>query len=491
MKKCLLYSAIAVFFAVSCEIENDNQINQVEDDVTTITLGIDSGATKTNLQGTVNLVWSAGDELSVDTKTVGQKTFTLQGVGGTSSGVFSCPGTFSLGDACTTFYPASLAPSYHDDNWYVTLPSAIDWSEDGVKAPMYGWINKSVDPYDYMVMMTGVLKLDVYNIPATATKLVYTTQDQKVSGEFVFDSPFYLSTSADAVNKSITVSFPAGESMRSFFIPVPAGTYTAGSTIELYDDTDTRLVKRTAPALSVNAGTIKYLPAINCESAGSSSNVYSNLSGFDVANWAYTGIDYDFSGAKEGDLIKFTVTLDAKVEETTCTYWQINISNNIEGWPKLFAFDIPSGSTEYYFRLNSTVAEAMRSVTSIVLSGYGVTVSSIDIIPAAAEMVIWKGSKSCGSSGDNLLAEGLTGTAFWSSLSAGKIMTVYYTIDDSGGYISYCTNYPTWSNMSTFNPSADTNAIALKLSSDNVTAIKANGLAIQGKNVTFSKITLR
>lgn len=494
----------AAFFAliiVGCsKADNEKNYETTDDGVTFINLGVEQSVTKTSLTGTVDILWSAGDQIAVDTYSDGMKTFTLVDGEGTASGTFSYPGTVTVTGGeygRTTFYPASMDPVYNggDEKWHITLPDEYTWSEQGIKAPMYTWIGKS---YDYLKMMGGVLKVDAYNIPSDADKLVFTTSNQKVSGEFAFDGTD-IDTSDDDVNKTITISFTAGAlSSRTFFIPVPVGNYTAGATIQLKDSGNNVLKNKTAPALSVARGEIKYLPAIDCNAARASSNIFSGSHNTDY--YVSEKVEFDFSGVQEGDIIRFTFTENSAVVDAANSganakdpvdSWAIQFSD--PSWAALFNIGLISGHTTHDFYVTSSMATALSSLEYVYLSGYAVTVTSIDLIPAKPETVLWVGSVCLGTgwSWDTTLSDsnGISNASFWSTLASGKILTIHYT-PESAGDISLCKNSP-WSTIITTRTNTYTTALPITLTSGYVTEIKAGGIAIQGTNVTVTKITLK
>ena len=130
------------------------------------------------------------------------------------------------------------------------------------------------DPSDPIALkhLGAVVKFDVYDIPATATKFVFTATGMNISGDFTYDksdaSPA-IETSAGA-NNTVTITFSAGSmSSASFYIPVPAGTYSSGFSVALKDDLDVSLLTKTrSSSFTVARGQYSMQSAIGCNTSG-------------------------------------------------------------------------------------------------------------------------------------------------------------------------------------------------------------------------------
>ena len=454
---------------------------------TSITVEIDNMATKTDLAGTVNIMWSAGDEISVTT-TTGFKTFALEGAGGSNTGTFSIAEDVEVSTSALSFYPASMFPNWQgDEKCHVTLPDNYTWTASGIQAPMYAWLNQS---WDKFALLTSVLKVDIYNIPATADKLVFTTKNEKVSGDFAFNSACLTNETPAASGKTITIGFTAGEaSTRSFYIPIPQGTYTAGASIQIMNG-ETELLKKTIPSsITIAASSITYLPPINCVASGSLTNVWTGS--HDVQHYSSTTFASGGITCSKGGILRFTFSLDNTVGGESNTYWQLWFGYNTP-WTEILTFGIPSGISQCDLILDETQAANLTSHTEWAISGHGVTLTQVDYIPAKAETILWTGSVDFGNWANNFNEAGLNSAAIWSNLSTGKQLSIYYTPSASSGelHIKTASGWTDITGLST-NTASGSNHITFTLTSTQVEAIQTAGIVMQGSNITITKVTLR
>ena len=493
MKKLLFAFAVAATVIPACNKVSEEVVPASQK--TSITVGIGDPATKTQLNGTVELLWSAGDAILVQDNTYAYKTFTLEGAGGTATGTFSINEEVTImsgDDGAQSFYPETLSPAYIAPSTHVTLPDTYTWSEAGVKAPMYAWLNKTT-PWDYFKMLTSVIKVDIYNIPATASKLVFTSKGEVVSGDYVFPYDCIPVVPGDS-NKSITITFTAGEKAnRTFFIPVPYGSYTAGATFELKNSSDVQLAKKSAPAFTVAKESISYFPAINL-GASVITTIWDGP--IDCTAWGNWNDKWglDLSSLKAGDCIRYNVTLDGGE-----SYWQMRPQFYTSDWNALVGlFKLYDGQTCLDIPLTAEFAAAMNTSGGMSVQGINVTVSSVQIVPQQSEMILWTGSHSLGNWDNTLIAAGLNSAGMWASLTAGKTLSVYFKDSDSrvGDYgqfqIKKASDYSGISGL-TMGLAEESNQSVRRftLTAGQVTAIKESGILIQGIDLDITKITLR
>lgn len=503
MKKIIILSTIIAAMSIaSCQKPED--ASPVSPARTDISFSLSDNQTKTNLVGVNTLVWSNGDALSIyDSESSSYKTFTLSSGAGTNEATFSIAESVTIGNSATAFYPETMTPGY-DTYYTVKLPASYTWSDSGVKAPMIGWVNQT-DPY--MSMMTGVIKIDVYNIPSSAKKLVFKTLNgKKVSGSFTLvstedDTKNTIATVATetAADQMITIDFSTEEyaASRTFFIPVPSGEYTFSVQMLASADAaiDGTLKKLTVSTLSVAAKKIVYAPAI---SFGSYSYTLLNSNTEKNAWDAISFTNNDLSTATGGAY----TTWDALPEGTRIKVTHSDVSGEI-----LFQ-DNDSWSTRHLCKLSETgVTETTFRASSFcslkgalnIKANVGITFSKVEILSPAAEKVIWVGARS----GD---VSDLTVGAYFSGISAGKILTVYYTeraAKDTWAnlYFKDKTNWKWYFNGSHHSLGAGVEdcasfTIAESVSGEDdatfnpVSILSSGGLYI-GSDLTITKITLR
>lgn len=503
MKKLFFVLSTAVVTLVACNKENQGIVPDVKK--TTITVGIDAPETKTELTGTVSLLWSAGDAILISNTAGVLKTFTLEGPGGSATGTFSINEEVEIQggvNGAQSYYPETLAPTWNGDEekWHVTLPAEYTWSESGVKAPMYAWLNKD-EPWDCFKLMTSVLKVDVYNIPAAASKLVFTANSEKLSGDFVF--PYdCIPVLAGSDNKSITISFPAGDKTdRTFFIPVPYGSYSAGATIALKNSADAVLFYKTAPAFVVTKENITYFPSINFSAQKTKMTVWEGSKNVGESAWEDFALPMDldlWASLPVGTEVTVYLTKTNGAEyaqmKPACQY------TSSWTWVKLEdEAEVTGETTQRTFTLTSThLGYLTNDCQSFLISGQNFTLTKVEVTLPKPERVIWTGSADLGDWSLDIGND--IPTSFWKNLPSGGIVTIYFTengsvADDAWSQVHfYAKTSPDWTDLgynSYQKASGHRSYCCVPLSAEGIASIKANGAAIKGFGLTVTKVTLR
>jgi len=490
MRKTMIFAGfLAIVAIVACQKEAD--ILPVDEGKTTLHFGI-GDATKTVHTGAVEMLWADGDDISVDTP-AGFKTFALVDGQGSADGTFQINQTVTVNADATSVYPASLAPAWVDDKLSMTLPASYDWAEGAVKAPMIAWLNNA---YPYFHLLGGVVKVDVYGVPASATKLVVTTNNQNVSGTFIMQANNTIATSA-GTNNTLTLNFTAGTaSNMTFYVPLPVGTYT-NITFSVQSATETfKTVK--ASSITVARDQLVFAPALTF---GAAAKVTLVDTAMDCTSWSKwnqkDGVNT--SVLEVGGRLRFNVT-----EGDLDAYWQLKpyYADAEWQWVPFNPYDyntygLTPGQTAFDIPLNETVVTALRERNSIVLQGYNVTVNSIEYIPAV-ETVLWEGEHELGDWSNSFDVQGLNTAGFWSGLKAGKELSIYF-FESPLPAIDYCQFFVQkksgYDNIDGLMFNAGTNlyqtVYSYTLTADQVSAIKESGIVINGKKITITKITLR
>ena len=278
-----------------------------------------------------------------------------------------------------------------------------------------------------MSMLTGVIKVDIVNIPSSSKKLLFKTlNDKKVSGTF-----HLISTDGDTKNtiatedaatpseQCVTIDFSAASysNARTFFIPVPAGSYTFS--VQMLDSGDNpidgTLRKLTASTLGVSAKSVAYVPAI---SLGSFSYTLLNS---DTAKDAWGAIDFsdsDLDTATSGAYASWTDLPEGTRIKVTHSVSSGDLYYQDNSWGTSHVCKL-SGTGVTETTLTAYVLNSLNGTLHI-KSGAALTYSKVEILSPAAEKVLWVGANSS-EFGD--LAVG----SYFTGIGAGKILTVYYT----------------------------------------------------------------
>lgn len=493
-KMVLITTAILGMVIVACQKQSKEADTPARTD---IAFRLEDPATKTDLTNVKKLLWSEGDKISVDTDS-GYKTFTLSSGAGTQNAVFSIDEAVTVDKYALAFYPDGMNPG-PNDNKHVTLPDVYTWSASGIQAPMVGWLNQQ---YPYMSMMTGVIKVDIVNIPTSSKKLVFKTLNgQKVSGTFDLTNDNTIETDATATlsEQCITIDFSAASysNARTFFIPVPDGSYTFS--LQMLDSSDKpvagTLRKLTKSSLTVSAQSVAYVPAI---SLGSFSYTLLNS---DKEKGAWNAISFSDSDLK-------TATSDAYASWTDLPEGtRIKVTHSVASGDLYYQDN--SWVTRHVCKLSGTgvtettlTADALSSLngTLHIKSGVALTYSKVEILSPAAEKVLWVGSNSS-EVGD------LAVSSYFPGISEGDILTVYYTENaDKDAWVSLqCKETSNWkwyfdlSHHSLGPGVKDCVSITVKQSVigeknevfNVVSILSTGGLYVGCGGLTITKITLR
>ena len=192
--------------------------------------------------------WTAADAISVYTTKGAFRTFTLTGGDGTASGVFT--GDFTDETTSTlAVYPASESHSLSGNALTLHLDDSYTWSEDlNSHAPMMAVIaSEGAESFSFK-HLGGILKVSFSNVPATATKFVFTAEGRKVSGDFavadITEENAVIATAASEEGNTVTINIPKASAEMAFYVPLPTGTYP-GFSVELFDAAGNPLVMKT------------------------------------------------------------------------------------------------------------------------------------------------------------------------------------------------------------------------------------------------------
>lgn len=420
MKKIVfITTAILGMVIVACQKQSEQTEKLARTD---IAFRLEDPATKTDLTGVKTLLWSAGDKISVNTSS-GYKTFTLSSGAGTQNAVFSINEEVTVGEYAMAYYPDGMHPGY-DSYSYVTLPAEYTWSASGIQAPMVGWLNQT---YPYMSMLTGVIKVDIVNIPSSSKKLLFKTLNgKKVSGTFhlistegATQNTIATEDTATPSEQCVTIDFSAASysNARTFFIPVPAGSYTFSVQMLDSDDNpiDGTLRKLTASTLGVSAKSVAYVPAI---SLGSFSytllNSVTAKGAWDAINFS----DSDLNTATSGAYASWTALPEGTRIKVTHSVASGDLYYQDNSWGTSHVCKLSgTGVTE-----TTLTADALNSLSGTlrIKSGAALTYSKVEILSPAAEKVLWIGESST-NVGD------LAVSTYFTGIAAGNILTVYYT----------------------------------------------------------------
>ena len=264
MKKMYyLLAAVAVLAVAGCAKEKE-----LTPASNTVKLHATVGDTDTriSIDNAYAYAFQSGDKISVLTDG-GQPVEFTAADGGTS---VDFNGTMGTGEAIGSYamYPASENHMADGDEILFSLNEELTWAADVSNMPMLGKIDEGAVTFK---AVGGVLKLIVYNIPATAAYLQFTATNKQISGEFTIadasvDSPVIETANKSGSNDTMFIDFSENYSTNKvFYIPLPTGTID-GFTISFLDSDFVDITgasKTTTANLNVTRNKIIIAPALN------------------------------------------------------------------------------------------------------------------------------------------------------------------------------------------------------------------------------------
>ena len=253
MKKTFVFLALAAVSLAACTREELNPEEHHPVVKTILTVG--TAQTKTTLGDAVDgqrqLYWANNDEINVNGCTSGKLT-------GLAANTTSA--SFSFDDELTAPYKALYPASIYKDATTVTLPHNA-----GNQVIPLGGVSASttfsLSPLTSMLLLK--IKLAASE-PDTdhITLIEVSTTDTRMSGEFTLDEDCTTLTpaaspSGDDLKVQITGNWTLAADATSFFVPVPAGTYSF--TVKVMDSKGHYMTKSTTSPKEFTAGQIKPL----------------------------------------------------------------------------------------------------------------------------------------------------------------------------------------------------------------------------------------
>ena len=261
----LLAGGILLLAILSCQRDE-----ALDEGFTVLTAEIEDAA-KAAVSDEGVVTWNAGDAISVFTGN-GFDSLVLVGEGGSSTGRFSGT-TFGPAQA-VALYPASSGHSFDGSSVSFHLADSYTYEENGnARMPMMALVSGTGTIKFRHI--GGVLKVIYEDVPATADRFVFTALGLRVTGNFTAPASknAVLQAETQTGNGTVTISFSpdALVTTRTFYVPLPTGTYSDFS-VALYAGSSLLDVHRARNAVNViSKGVLLKMPAITVSDSDFSS----------------------------------------------------------------------------------------------------------------------------------------------------------------------------------------------------------------------------
>jgi surface protein len=204
----------------------------------------------------------------------------------------------TVSDDAYAVFPETLNPSVSDDGaLQVTLPAEY---ESNKTAPiLIGKYNGGKVDFAHV---GGLIRISFANVPSSATKVVFTTNGQNISGDFTVDGNAINTTEGD--NNTVTITIADGDNVdgsMTFDIPVPVGEYK-GFTISIYSGDNLFISQSTSEAYTIERRDLLVMPIISLPtnyvietikrlSPEDKTNIFDNVQEFDLSQVSAVYID--------------------------------------------------------------------------------------------------------------------------------------------------------------------------------------------------------
>lgn len=265
MKKELFCTlAAGVVMLTACNNEEWANFSSSNDSVHA-TLPENEGSSRTTLNSSLQVVWEAGDQISIFKENNGNfsnNLLTLSEGAGTTGGTFSGV-TEGNGLKAAAVFPYKSTTTYANGTVSIKMENTYTYKENNIGgAPMAAQIKENAQNTIAFQNAGALMGITVNNIPAGCDKVTLTSLDGKaIAGdcEITFDAiglPTLKAKTGNTVtdaDKTITINFTASQSItnKTFYFPIPVADYNEndGLKVSLWkESTETVLKTKTLNA---------------------------------------------------------------------------------------------------------------------------------------------------------------------------------------------------------------------------------------------------
>lgn len=264
---CIAVMALTVF---GCNNEEWMEQPAVKGNTTIVaSFGGNSSTTRTSINERYQILWSERDKFGMFDNENTLSDFSLKSGAGTNTATFT--GNIASGKSgiCAVFpYQEKKSMSISDNTLTMTLPASFEYTQNS-NGPMYA---KVTDPTNLNQLsfkhMAALIKLTVNKIPREATTFKISASNNIAgicTAELREEETPELKVMDDPnASKTITVSLSDEvKDSRSFFIPLPVGTYES-ITAELTGNNNKTFFTKTITNVTFERANILEVPALDC-----------------------------------------------------------------------------------------------------------------------------------------------------------------------------------------------------------------------------------
>lgn len=276
MKSNVFFIAVLIVMILAgCTQENDfGSSNLVSGNYTlnAIIENDDRTLTRTTVNENGQVLWTENDCIGVfGNKGTKNASFALAKGFGEMSGSFK--GNLSVDEeAETAYYPYAEDAALNGNTLTFTLPTEYTYTGNS-NAPMLGVKNENGD-FQFK-HLAGLLCITINNLPESAERFVITSSGSDnapyLAGDAVISNISDENPVMEVSDGSKSITYALGDMVtdsgfRTFFVPMPVGTYPQISVALYTKDEETPLFTRTITNLVVKRATMLSMPILDAQS---------------------------------------------------------------------------------------------------------------------------------------------------------------------------------------------------------------------------------
>jgi len=242
--------AMAALVMTNCSQEEELQDIQQRGDVHTLNATIEGSSRSAVTDGGV-FSWTSGDGISVwDGDSY--ETYTYSGEDNKFNGSASSISGYAI-------YPNGSHPNYSGSGLpQVNLSSTYNYGS--TNAIMLAKVQGNSDNLSFS-HLGGLMRFVIKNIPSDATSFTFKANSD-ITGNFQVvqeNGANVIKAATASNNQTVTINFTGSETERTFYVPLPVGTYN-GFTITVGSSTYTSQATNT-----INRRTLLLMPTFTCD----------------------------------------------------------------------------------------------------------------------------------------------------------------------------------------------------------------------------------
>ena len=268
---CLL--AASMLLPVSCVKEQVEAIQEEGDAIVAMT----PAATRTFVDGNLNVLWNAGDEISVFKQSMANRRYAFKGKDGDASGTFKYVGGAEFSDELDYIYglyPYDADAEIDDEGWMlVSVSPEQEYAENGFAKGANVMVAASEDNTLQFKNVCGYVVVKLYGADVNVKQVVFKSNDgeflagdvwvkadPEAAPELDFDGPgetVVTLTAAEPVALGETE-----EDATSFWFVLTPNTLEEGFTVTVLDEEgETLFEKVSEDPLEIQRNTVVHLKA--------------------------------------------------------------------------------------------------------------------------------------------------------------------------------------------------------------------------------------